>query len=225
MKMRRRYLLLGLAMGSGLVGAEALRPGRPPASDRPPLVLETAVPASFGSWRIDPRSMVIAPVPDAQAQLDKIYDQVLARTYVNGEGRRIMLSVAYGGAQTDELKAHRQEVCYAAQGFEIRDLHASTIHIAGRAVRVTRMYALNQSRSEPVTYWFTMGNRVVGDALNRLASQLRFALLGEIPDGLLVRISDLSRTPAESYVRHEAFAAEMLAAVGVELHERFVGTL
>src|SRR5437016_14591500 len=101
-----------LAAGAAL----ALKPSRA-HQDTAAFDLEGVVPRSFGNWIIDPSIVPIAPAPDAQAKLDRLYSQVVSRTYVNARGERVMLVVAYGGEQSDALKAHRQEVCYAAQGF------------------------------------------------------------------------------------------------------------
>ena len=67
--------------------------------------LETMFPKAFGDWRVDTSMPVILPSPDVQALLDKIYNQVLSRSYVNAKGERIMLSVAYGG---DRKRRHQR---------------------------------------------------------------------------------------------------------------------
>src|SRR6185369_6497094 len=129
---------------------------------------------------------------DVQEKLDRLYGQVVARTYVNSQGERMMLTVAYGGDQSDALKAHRQEVCYRAQGFDVSRIESARVKAAGRDVPVTRMFAVRGERAEPVTYWFTMGDRVVRGRLERLRVQVESGLAGRIPDGMLVRVSSLS---------------------------------
>ena len=59
--------------------------------------------------------------PGQKALLDRLYEQQLSRTYENAQGYRIMLSIAYGGNQRDELELHKPEVCYVAQGFVLQD--------------------------------------------------------------------------------------------------------
>src|SRR5205814_1223827 len=107
-------------------------------------------------------------------------------------GERVMLTIAHGGDQSDALKAHRQEICYAAQGFEIHGLEHGNAAIAGRVIPVTRFVGIERDRVEPVTYWFTMGDRVVLGRAQRLRVQLASGLAGRIPDGMLVRVSSLS---------------------------------
>ena len=134
-----------------------------------------------------------------------------------------MLLVAYGGEQNDALKAHRQEGCYASQGFEIRDLHVDRLAIDGRSVPVTRMQAVRGERSEPVTYWFTMGDRVVMSRMERLGVQLSEGRAGRVPDGLLVRVSSLSTDPQEAFRIQEAFLQSMITALPEGMRWRFVG--
>jgi EpsI family protein len=186
---------------------------KPVHAEGPPLVLESMIPEAFGDWSIDPAIVPIAPTADVQAKLDRIYSQTVSRTYVNSAGEHMMLTVAYGGDQSDALKAHRQEVCYTAQGFTIHDLHADSLSAAGSRIPVTRMLAVREERSEPVTYWFTMGDRVVRGRLERLAMQLREGFAGRIPDGTLVRVSSISADAPAAYGAQQAFMAQLLAAM------------
>jgi EpsI family protein len=144
---------------------------------------------------------------------------------VNDAGERIMLMVAYGGDQSDALKAHRQEACYAAQGFGIRELEHGTLSAGGRTIPVTRMHALRGDRSEPVTYWFTMGDRVVLGRAERLEVQLRNGLAGRIPDGMLVRVSNLTGDAKAAYATHRSFVAALVASLAPADATRFVGAI
>lgn len=204
-----KFLLAGVAMLAAAGAAVALKPTRAqPGSTG--LDLEEVIPASFGGWSVDPGIVPIVPAPDVQAKLDRLYNQVVSRTYVSARGERVMLTLAYGGDQSDALKAHRQEVCYAAQGFEIRNVRHETLRLRGRTIPVTRMLAVRGLRSEPVTYWFTMGDRVVLGRIERLMVQLSFGLSGRIPDGMLVRVSSISTDPAWAFKGHEEFVSALL---------------
>jgi exosortase B len=210
----------GVAMVAVAVAAPVMRPVAAPAA----LALEQMIPATFGDWRVEPDELPVSPAPDVQANLDRLYDQVLSRTYVNSQGERMMLTVAYGGDQSDALKAHRQEACYRAQGFDIVSLAHGRYATAGREIPVTRMHAVRGDRSEPVTYWFTMGDRVVLGRLERLQVQLRHGFAGRIPDGMLVRVSSLSTDPQAAYTAHESFMSGLVGAVPPAQASRLVGT-
>jgi EpsI family protein len=207
-----------------MIGAAAAAPAmKPVRAEGAAIDLERIVPAAFGDWRIDPEVVPVAPSPDVQAKLDRIYRQVTSRTYVNAGGERMMLTIAYGGDQSDALKAHRQEVCYAAQGFRIDSLGHGTLDATGRTIPVTRMLAVRGERSEPVTYWFTMGDRVVLGRFERLRAQLAAGLAGRIPDGMLVRISSISDDAGRAYAAQQAFAGELFAAMPRADAARFIG--
>ena len=158
-----------------------------------------------------------------QQNLDKLYGQIVSRAYVNDHGERMMLVVAYGGDQSDSLKAHRQEVCYTAQGFTVRDVHEDRLNAAGASVPLVRMLAQKADRSEPVSYWFTMGDHVVIGRLDRLIAQIGYGLAGKIPDGLLVRVSSISRDAPASFAAQDEFLRSLLGAVGAPLRRQLAG--
>ena len=207
-----------------MIGTAAAAPAlKPVPSNEPAPDLERVIPAQFGEWKVDPEMAQVTPAPDVQANLDRLYRQILTRTYVNPAGERMMLTIAHGGDQSDALKAHRQEVCYAAQGFEISQLRHGSLSAAGREVPVTRFQATLGERSEPVTYWFTMGDRVVLGRAERLRVQLEHGFAGRIPDGMLVRVSSLSADPARAYAAQAAFVAAIAAALPSNDAARLVG--
>jgi EpsI family protein len=210
----------GLAMVCCAVLANVWRPVAVPQAD---FQLEAVIPAQFGDWRLDGSVIPIAPTPDVQENLDKLYGQIVSRTYINGRGERMMLVVAYGGDQSDSLKAHRQEVCYAAQGFAIRDVHRDHLSLQGADLPLVRVHAQKGNRSEPVSYWFTMGDRVVIGRADRLLAQIGWGLAGKIPDGLLVRVSSISRDTKASYAAQDDFMRSLLASVQAPARRKLAG--
>jgi exosortase B len=219
---RGKWLVPGLA-ALAMAGAAVATPVIKPVPAHLPIDLERALPTSFADWRVDPDTESVAPTPDVQSKLDLIYNQIVSRTYVNAAGERMMLTVAYGGDQSDALKAHRQEACYAAQGFEIHDLQHGTASAAGRMIPVTRMVAVRGERVEPVTYWFTMGDRVVLGRAERLHVQVASGLRGRVPDGMLVRVSSLSEDAPRAFAAQQAFLAAIFTPMPEGQAARFVG--
>jgi len=213
-------LILTCAFIGAAVAAPLLKPL---PADTAAVNLERMLPTEFAGWRLDTSVVPVAPAPDVQANLDRIYNQILSRTYVNDAGESMMLTVAYGGDQSDALKAHRQENCYTAQGFAIEGLRHGSMSVAGRTIPVTRMRAVRGARSEPVTYWLTMGDRVVLGRLERLRVQLAAGLHGRMPDGMLVRVSSLSDDAGAAFRAQQAFMASALAAMKPADAARLVG--
>lgn len=211
--MRAQFLIIGIAMLLAAGMAIAMKPKPKPQSEIQRLSLEDMVPQTFGTWAIDASIMPIMPSPDVQANLDKIYDQILSRTYIDQQGRRVMLTITYGGQQTDQLKAHRQEVCYTAQGFKVQNIFQENLNVEGAAIPVTRMFAVKDSRKEPVTYWFTMGDEVVFSRAERMLVQLKYGISGQIPDGFLIRVSTIDPDAKHAYGVHLQFINDMLGAM------------
>lgn len=190
---RWRALVVCALMMASAAAAMLARPTRQVADIVGMPNLETMLPKQFGTWRIDTTMPIILPAPDVQAQLDKIYNQVLARTYVDAQGQRIMLSVAYGGDQSDATSAHRPEVCYPAQGFAITSNSATTLSIAGRVIPVRQLMAVMGERYEPITYWVVVGDEAVTTGIGQKIAQMRYGLRGLVADGMLVRVSSIDR--------------------------------
>ena len=141
-------------------GAELLRPTIRLADIKPPVVLDSQVPEQFGEWTLD-RSMVpVLPSPDVEASLNKLYSATLARTYVNGRGERVLLSIAYGSDQGSEATAvHRPEFCYSAQGFQVNGQGVASLDLGSESIQVQRLIGTQGRRYEPITYWITLDER------------------------------------------------------------------
>jgi EpsI family protein len=209
--------LVVLAMTASAV---APRP-RPSAA---PLVLEQSIPSSFAGWRLDASMVPVAPAPDVQARLEELYEQIVSRTYIDGSGRRVMLTIAYGGDQRDALRSHRQEVCYRAQGFRVQGMEPASLALDGRRLDVTRFHGVRGARSEPVTYWMTMGDQVITDRFDRLVAQMSYSVrTGAVPDGLLVRVSSLDADAGGGYALQSRFVGDLLRSVEPHVAARLTG--
>ncbi|MCP5283236.1 MAG: EpsI family protein [Rhodoferax sp.] len=186
--------------------------------------LEKMFPTQFGDWQVDRSMPVILPAPDVQAKLDAIYNQVLARTYVNVRtGERVMLSVAYGGDQSDGMSVHLPEVCYPAQGFELRGQRRAVLDLQGRRIPVKQLSTRLGGRVEPVTYWLTLGESVAATRTDRKLQQIRYGLQGEIPDGMLVRVSSIGADTNAGFALQQRFLQAMTGAVPEQFKSRILG--
>jgi len=174
--------------------------------------LEQVFPTKFGGWSVDTSQPVSIVSPDVQEMLDHLYNQVLTRTYVDDRGDRIMLSVAYGGDQSDATRAHRPDVCYPAQGFEILDGADAQVEFPQDVLRVRHMTARLGPRIEPVTFWFVVGDRVALSGQDQKLAEMRYSLRGTIADGMLVRVSSIDRDTASAYALQAGFIRQLRAA-------------
>jgi EpsI family protein len=214
------FLLMAVAFGA----ATAWKPTTHLADQRAKIDLETLFPRSFGEWVVDDRMPVQLVSPDQAAVLNAIYNQTLSRTYVNRKGERIMLSVAYGGDQSDATRAHWPEVCYPAQGFQIISSGKSVTVLGDSSSIATRqLVAQVGGRVEPITYWVTIGTKVATNGTEQKLSQLSYSVAGLIPDGMLVRVSSIDRDRERAYRVHDEFLAAMYKAITGEQKPRIFG--
>lgn len=224
--MNRRFaisLVLGLAMAgtSALTGALTPKPRVPLPHEQ--FKLEQMIPARFGDWVLDPTVVPLTPDPEQQSVLEKIYDQTLSRTYINHAGQRVMLSIAYGGDQSKSLQLHLPEVCYVAQGFEMVKDSEDVLPTSFGQVPVKRLVARLNERNEPITYWITIGDKATKAGIQQKLRRLAYGLSGEIPDGMLVRVSTIQANDGAAYQVQDRFVAEMLAALTARDRARLVG--
>jgi EpsI family protein len=222
MNISRTIVLLVMMLGASFASI-ALTPTKRLSDSTQRIDLESVIPLAFADWKHDPSVTPIKPTPEQKETIDQIYDQIVTRTYIDSQGRRVMLSVAYGSAQTRSMRAHRQEVCYAAQGFQINQLQDSILNISGVQVPVTRMVAVQGGRIEPVTYWFTMGDSLVRSYVDRQIAQLKYAFSGFIPDGYLFRVSTIGLDVDDAYVSQLEFSSQFMNAVTPELRKKLLG--
>jgi len=221
----RRWMIGATLIGAAVAGT-ALRPTRLLAEQQPRLDLDAAIPAQFGDWHASSDAVPVQAAPEALTGADRIYSQVLARTYVDEGSRCVMLSIAYGGDQrNDRMQAHRPEYCYVAQGFDVRRIRDDGLVTDGGSLPVRRLLAQRSSRREPITYWITVGDRAARPGLERKLAQLRFGLRGTVPDGMLVRVSSLDADERSGYALHDRFVRDLLGSLAPLVRARLLGSL
>jgi EpsI family protein len=223
MKMNRTAIAIAVLMFAASAAAIVARPSAKLANELPAIVLESAIPRQFGDWREFTQGVLQVVNPQTQELLDKLYSQILTRTYVNSNGYRIMLSIAYGGDQRGAMQAHKPEVCYPAQGFVLERNDAGSLATALGAIPVRRLMTSLGSRREPVTYWFTVGDTAIQGKLEKRLADLRYGLTGRIPDGMLFRVSSIDPDPVQAYRLQDLFVDQLLAAVSADDRKRLSG--
>lgn len=223
----RKSLIISIAMGVLMVSSGALTMALTPtikiADQREEINLEVMIPEKFGDWQIDKSILPLQVDAETQANLDKIYNQTLARTYVNSLGEHIMLSVAYGGDQSDNLAVHKPEVCYYVQGFEIMKTLSDELLTQYGKLPIKRLLAVKGNRNEPIIYWVTIGNKAVLPGFDQKLQQLRYGLTGSVPDGMLVRVSSISRDEDRAYRLQTTFIQDLLSTIGTRERVRLIG--
>lgn len=203
--------------------AWALRPHISMANQQTKVELATLVPTRFGDWQELTQSTGQIVNPQQTAELEKLYSQTLSRTYVHTTGRKIMLSLAYGGDQSHDNQIHKPEVCYPAQGFRIISRSKNQISSISGDIPVMRLVTQLGPRSEPVTYWIRVGDNLVRGAIEQNLARVGYGLKGQIPDGILFRVSEISLDVDKSFALQELFVSELLQAMPADTRKVFVG--
>lgn len=186
--------------------------------------LEQIIPEQFGDWRMD-RTVVGGVVnPQQEALLKQLYSQTLSRTYVNGQGQRVMLSIAYGNDQRDSMQLHYPEICYPAQGFQLRSNKTVELQLGASSIPARRLETvLGNQRYEPVTYWTVIGETAVRGGVNKKFAEMHYGFRDLIPDGLLFRVSTIDRDTPAAYAVQDKFVTALLSAVPVAMLPRLAG--
>ena len=218
-----RYLIIGIAMLAAAGLAVAITPREKIADNGPKVDLETMIPKQFGEWKEDERVVPLQVDPSLKANLDKIYNQLLSRTYINSKGERIMLSIAYGGDQSDSMQVHKPEVCYPAQGFQVIEQKNATLETGFHPVPVVRLVATQNNRVEPITYWIIIGDKVPASGTARKIEQLKYGLTGKVPDGMLFRVSSISPNHEQAFSDQAGFISELLKYTSQDARARLIG--
>ncbi|MYM98015.1 exosortase-associated protein EpsI, B-type [Duganella vulcania] len=217
-------LVLCLLMVSSAGLTRVVTPTRKMADHREKLQLETLIPQRFGDWQVDTSVVPLQVDPETQARLDRIYNQTLSRTYVNADGERVMLSMAYGGDQGDGMGVHRPEVCYASQGFEIKKDQFVNLGTSYGVLPVKQLLAVSGNRSEPITYWITIGDKMTRPDFQQRLQRLRYGLEGTVPDGMLVRVSTIDTDLPRAYGVQSRFVKALLDSLNTKDRARLIGT-
>jgi EpsI family protein len=191
---------------------------------RPPINLETAIPKQFGGWEEDKSQVAAVVNPSTQAELNKIYAQTLSRTYVSRDGQRMMLSIAYGTDQSDNLSVHFPEGCYGGQGFAVTPTVHGTLDTVAGPIPTARLVASQYNRNEPITYWIVVGERAVYDAWQLKKAKLAYTLKRQIPDATLMRVSNVTPDSEGGYKLQQQFMNDMFAAMTPDHRRHFSGT-
>jgi EpsI family protein len=218
----RRSLTIAAAMAcvAGATGAArmALAEGRKAS----PPQLTRIVPSQFAGWRELPTAPSVVNA-QTQEMLQSIYNEILTRAYAAGDGYQVMLSIAYGGDQRGMLRAHKPEVCYPAQGFKLLEVTDSALDTEFGRIPTRTLRTVLGPRNEPVMYWFAYAGRNSGSAWERRLQALRLTLTGQVPDGLLFRVSSIDADAARAWQRQGDFVRALLGACTPVARSRLAG--
>lgn len=186
-------------------------------------------PSEFGDWQeLKGLTPLVSAANPGELTFNQPYDAQSMRTYRNTRsGQVVMLALAYGQNQRQDIKVHRPEVCYNAQGWDVVDLGPHQFPLtSSTGVPITGMHMRavdkRSGRDEAVTYWVRIGDTFSQSGMTQRLHILQQGLQGKRSDGVLVRFSQHlrgSQTPQESHQVQAQFAKDFLAALSPEARQ------
>jgi EpsI family protein len=79
-------------------------------------------------------------------------------------------------------------------------------------------------RHEVIIYWITMDETATLPGLTRKYEQIRYGLKGQIPDGMLFRVSSIGGSEAESLKLQNQFLNHLAGSMQPTILTRYFGT-
>ncbi|MBW8190582.1 EpsI family protein [Neiella marina] len=165
------------------------------------------LPARFSAWQqVDSPFMQVSVATENQP-----YDLVEMVNYQHQQGHIIMLALAWGQQQTQELKIHQPPLCYKAQGYKVETLTPQKFNLGNNSpvqlVAGVTMTTRNGYGIEVVNYWMRIGDFFSTSGQQTRQHIFQQGLTGHIPDGILVRAStragaNLSEDEAATLLAH-----------------------
>jgi EpsI family protein len=226
----RRYfkelLLLSLMLATA-GGAHWMRPELGQFAAYPKLTEK--MPNQVGEWKklttVFNGSYVAV---STDADLDQPYNELSQSTYARGPRDSIMLVVAWGQKQRQEVKVHNPVLCYKANGFQVLSQQSVPLSIrtaSGEQVVANQMLTQDMQGYEAVTYWVRVGNAYSVSSLQTRISIIEHGMRGEIPDGILVRASQRLQTASaaeQSFKSTRQFLENLYAGLPVDTQKYLV---
>jgi EpsI family protein len=208
----RRDLLVGALCLCGAGTAYALEPRR-----RVSLLghrsLASLIPDRFGPYRSRDVTDLVAPREDSLAS--RLYGQTVGRVYTSADGGpEVMMLLAHGDTQNDDLQLHRPEICYPFFGYTIVRNQVLDMPLApGASLPCRTLAAQAPDRSEIIVYWSRLGQYLPLDQKRQQIDRLETAMKGEIADGLLSRFSVAGGDPGSALAAMTTFIPALIRAV------------
>lgn len=188
-------IVIFLLMVSAALASIALKPDFESKAKEIP-DFKKIIPINFSGWEmiVHNYQQISLSVED-EKNIDQPYDAILMETFQKTSKETIMLAVAYGANQQQEIKIHRPELCYPAQGFQIEEINnlEYEVDVNNKIYRfnLTQMVSKSRQRREVTLYWIRIGNMISSNPWEIRWNILKGGLSQDIPDGILVRTSQV----------------------------------
>jgi EpsI family protein len=220
----RRDLLIGGACLAGAGAAYALIP-RHRVSLLGATTVASIVPYKLPDWTSRDVSDLVAP-KEEDSLAARIYGETVGRVYQQAStGAEVMMLLAHGDTQSDDLQLHRPEVCYPAFGFAIHENQEVAIPLnQGVAIPGRNLVAVAPDRRETILYWSRLGEFFPTSRSQQHLDRMRTAMKGIVADGILARFSVEAVEPTEATAIMRRFVPSLIRAIAPAHRSALIGT-
>lgn len=214
-----------VVVGGMMLAAAGIAYARTPRSMVAPVkkgAIDGSLPRQVEAWRFESSSGLVLPPPDSLS--DRLYDEIATRVYVAENLPPVMMLVAYSNVQDGMLQVHRPETCYPVGGYELSASRIVDLDVgASKNIPCRFFTASGMSRTEQVLYWTRIGNEIPGQWVDQRLAVVRANLRGEIPDGILVRLSVVGPDAANAIPLLQSFTSSLVAQLPPNIRRLFLG--
>ncbi len=221
----RRGLIIGGACLVAAGAAYGLTPRKKFSLLADNTKLASLVPMKVGPWVARDVSDLVAP-PTEDSLESKLYGETVERIYENGvNGTQVMMLLAHGATQSNDLMLHRPEVCYPSFGFKLSNNHPVSVPIIDRvAVPCRGLVADAPDRRETIVYWTRMGEYLPLDGTEQRTDRVKLAMQGLVADGVLSRFSIVGEDSNGNFGQLGQFVASLLQTTEAAGRRALIGT-
>lgn len=216
-KLDRRTAFLGAGLAALGVGYHL----RTPTFAAEPIDGETfsdAIPDKIGGWKSRKSADLVLPAED-EAQ-DALYQNLETRIYEGAGLPAVMFLLGFSSIQQNNIQIHRPEVCYPANGYPILSAKSIKIDYGQTRIGARELVAKRGELNERIIYWVRVGDDFPTGWLEQRFSMARSNLLGQVPDGLLLRVSMIETPSVESSGALRDFISALLAETPESFREK-----
>lgn len=187
--------------------------------------LDRIVPRTIPGWTSHDVSDLVKPQIEGSLA-SRLYGETVGRIYQEAQtGGEVMMLLAHGDTQSDDLQLHRPEICYPAFGFALSDNRPIELPLAHAvAIPSRRLVADAPDRRESIIYWSRLGEFLPLDRREQHLDRLRTAMHGVIADGLLARFSVAGLEPAAAFEMMMRFVPALVRGVAPGNRAALIGT-
>jgi EpsI family protein len=176
------------------------------------------IPEEMGEWQM------LEQQTDMKKSSSEFLNDVLFRTYQRGDGKIIMLAIAYGADQKQNFSIHVPEGCYRAAGSDVTSMGVvNDEDITG--LELKRLLIKDKEKTEPMQYWIILNGKVITSHFERKLKQIYYSLFNVQAGGVLVRVSSFSSDKdfQKDYEIQSAFIFAMYKSLNPDLRNLLFG--